>query len=98
MEPLSFFTGIVNFLKDCFTWILKKGGHKIVRLDNFKEEVMEVDSDYPNKSVKCIEETKNGAQFYWSEKYYLGYKKYFEIEGDVCRYFTHRKQILWIKK
>lgn len=98
MEPLSFFTSIANFFKDWFAWVLKKCGYKIVRLDDFKEEVMEVDFDYPNKSAECIEETKNGAKFYWSEKYYIGYKKYFEIEGNVRRYYRHRNQILWIKK
>lgn len=43
-----------------------------------------------------VEEKNRGAKFYWSEKMHPEYEKYFEIEENTRRYFTCRKQILWI--
>lgn len=98
MESLSAITSLINFFKNLPAWILKKFGRKIVKIDDYKDETLEVDFDYASKSPQCIEETKNGAKFYWSEKYHIGYKKYFELDGDTRKYFQHRKQILWIKR
>jgi hypothetical protein len=98
MEPLSVFTSIPKLIKEGFSWALKKCGYKITKLDDYKDEEVEVDFEYPNKSSKCIEETEHGAKFYWSEKYNLGYEKYFEIDGHTRRFFKLRHQFLWIKR
>lgn len=98
MEPLSFLKSILNYFKDWFSWVLRKCGYKIIRLDEYKEEEVVVDFDYTAKSSKCIEESKHGAIFYWSEKYNPGYKRYFEIDGNIRRVFEHNGQYLWIKK
>ena len=98
MEPLSAFTSIPKLIKEGFSWVLKKCGYKITKLDDYKDEEVEVDFEYPNKSAKCIEETERGAKFYWSEKYNLGYEKYFEIDGSTRRFFKLRHQFLWIKR
>ena len=68
MESLSAITSLINFFKNLPAWILKKFDRKIVKIDDYKDETLEVDFDYPSKSPQCIEETKNGAKFYWSEK------------------------------
>lgn len=97
MESFSAFTSLINFFKNLLAWVLKKFGYKIIKADDYKDEILEVDFDYPSKSPQCIEETKNGAKFYWSENYHIGYKKYFEIDGEMRKYFQYRRQILWIK-
>lgn len=98
MEPLSFLSSLLGYIKSSFSWILKKLGYKMVKLDDYKEDEVEVDFDYPTKSSKCIEETKSGATFYWSEKYNIGYERYFEVEKNNRRVFKHRRQYLWIKR
>lgn len=98
MEPLSVFTSIANLIKNWFAIILKKLGYKLVPYDDFINEELEVDFNFPNESPECLEETKKGAKFYWSEKYHLDYEKYFQLQGNVRRYFKMRKQFLWIKR
>ncbi len=78
--------------------ILKKCGKKIVDIDYYKDETVEVDSNYSDRSPECIEEIKNGAKFFWSDKYHSDYEKYFEVQGNVRRYFMDRGRYLWIKK
>ena len=98
MEPLPIFTSLANLIKDCFAIILKKLGYKIVPYDNFIDEELEVDFNFPNDCPDCIEEKRKGAKFFWSKKYRLGYEKYFQLKGNVRRYFKSRNQFLWIKK
>lgn len=85
-------------LKSMAKWLLRKFGYKIVELDDYKEETIPVSRNYSIESAKCIEETRNGSKFYWSEKYYPGYQKYFEIEGNTRKSFMNGKEILWVKK
>jgi len=98
MEPLSVVTSIVNLIKNWFGIILRKVGYKIVPYDDFLNEEFEVDFNFPNVSPECVAEVKNGAKFLWSEKYNLGYEKYFQLSGNVRRYFKMRNQYLWIKR
>lgn len=98
MEPLSVFSTIINTFKNWGAIILKKAGYKITRADDYQEESVEVDLNYPASSPTCKEEESSGATFRWSEKYRSGYEKYFEISENKKRYFEHRRQILWIKR
>ncbi|HVE44787.1 MAG TPA: hypothetical protein VNC84_06610 [Gammaproteobacteria bacterium] len=95
MEPLSFFS-IVNAIKYWSAAILKKLGYKFLRNDDFINEELEVDFNFPNKSPECIKE--KGAEFRWSEKHLLTYEKYFQLEGNTRRYFKMKKNYLWIKR
>jgi len=53
-------------IKDAFTrlqaYLLKKFGKKIVNLDNYREEEVDVKSKYSDISPKCIAEKNNGAR------------------------------------
>jgi hypothetical protein len=98
MEPLSFLATIPKLIKKSFSWVLGRFGYKLARLDDYKDEEVEVGFDYPSKSPKCIKESEHGSKFYWSEKYNLGYEKYFEIDGHTRRFFKIRHQFLWIKR
>ncbi|KTC72527.1 hypothetical protein Lbir_1302 [Legionella birminghamensis] len=85
------------FLK-LHAFILKKFGYKIVKAEDYKDEEVEVDNNYPELSSKCIEEKNQGAKFCWSKKMHSGYEKYFEIECNTRRYFMWKRQFLWIKR
>jgi len=98
MEIHSVFINVINIVKHFFTLILKKFGYKIVPLDNYQEEFVEVNLNYPTESVKCHVEKSNGAKFFWSKKYYFGYTKYYEDEGNMRKYFKCGQEILWIKR
>lgn len=78
--------------------MLKKFGYKLCKLDDFKEETVEVKSSYDKESPKCIEARKNGAEILWNSNYKRGYEKYYEIDGNIKRYFTHLDATLWIKR
>lgn len=98
MEPLSILSSFLGFFKKTITWVFRKIGYKISKLDEYKDETVEVDYNYADSSPPCIKKKNEGVVFAWSEKYKVGYEKYFEITGDTRRYFKHRNLILWIKK
>jgi hypothetical protein len=99
MESLSTLTTIYNAIKNAFSWVLTLFGRKIAKIDEYKDEVVKVKMDYVDSSPQCIQERNNGATFYWSEYHRLGYKKYFEIDGNIRRFFWNdSKQYLMIKK
>jgi hypothetical protein len=98
MDLISGLGVAIQFFKNGFAYVLKKCGLKIVPKDDYKEEVIEVDFEFPNTSPECIEESKKGATFVWSAKLPLGSKKYFQIEDDTKRFFKMRNQYLWIKR
>jgi hypothetical protein len=91
---------IWQLLKKGFYWILDKLGKKIVDKDEFKEETVEVRYEYPEKSDNCIREKENGSLFYWSPALPadIKYERYFEINGNIKRYFTWQRKRLWIKR
>lgn len=95
---IAIFHKIWSVIIKLFKFILKKFGYKVVPNDDYKEEELEVNIDFPSKSPECIEENKAGAKFYWSEKYHLNYDKFFILRGNVRSYFKSGKQYLWIKR
>lgn len=87
-------------IKDAFlklhAYILKLCDKKMVALDDYKEEIVEVDLNYTSPNITADKD--KGAKFRWSKKMHPDYEKYFEIEGNTRRYFTCREQCLWIKR
>ncbi|MCE3045354.1 hypothetical protein [Legionella sp. 16cNR16C] len=98
MDLLSLLLKIKEPFLKLHAFILKKFGYKIVKAEDYKDEEVEVDYNYPELCPKCIEEKNHGAKFIWSKKMRLGYEKYFEIEGNTRRYFICGRQCLWIKR
>ncbi|HAT1882796.1 TPA: hypothetical protein ACRUL4_001305 [Legionella pneumophila] len=91
-----------SFLKDAFlrlhAFILKTLGKKIVALDEFNDEEVEVDFNFPKNSPQCIKEENDGSKFRWAKVMHSGYVRYFEIDGNTRRYFTWKDNQLWIKR
>jgi hypothetical protein len=87
-------------IKDAFlklhAYILKLCGKKMVALDNYKEEIVEVGLNYTSPHITA--DKSKGANFRWSKKMHPDYEKYFEIDGNTRRYFTSKGQLLWIKR
>lgn len=92
MEVISNSSKILNFIN----FLLKKIGYKIVPLSDYNEETRSVNQNYPSVSPEC--QNEKGAEFYWSEKYYPGYEKYFEIKESKKIYFKSGEDTLWIKR
>jgi hypothetical protein len=89
---------ILDHLKGWLDWGLRKRGYKIVKLEDYIEEEVEVDFNYPTESSKCTEAKKKGANFTWSETYNSNYERYYEIDNNIRRKFKCRNLYLWIKK
>ena len=94
MELISIFSKILNLIN----FLLKKIGYKIVPLSDYNEETRQVDQNYARDSSDCQNEKTNGAEFNWSEKYYSGCEKYFEIKENKKIYFKWGEATLWIKR
>lgn len=63
-----------TFLK-FHAYLLKKMGKKIVDLDDYKDEELEVGMNYPEISPQCIEEKNKGAEFGWLNEYHPSYER-----------------------
>lgn len=98
MGPLSALINMLNTVKNIFSWTLKIFNHKIVKINEYQDETIDVKFNYPEISSKCIEEKKKGATFAWSKTYKPDYEKYSEISGNTRRFFRLHNQHLWIKK
>lgn len=98
MEPISFLKVLLKTIPNGFSKVLKIFGRKIVKINEYQEEAIEVDGSYPTTSLKCKEESNNGAVFYWSEIYRPDYERYYEIKDNTRRSFTNLRRILWIKR
>jgi len=97
MEPWSLLETLLKPIKHIGFFLLKKAGYKIVLYDEYKEDTREVEFNFPSTSQKCLKDKDTGAEFFWSENYRDGYKKYFHVEDNQKIYFIHNKQILWVK-
>jgi len=87
-------------IKDAFlklhAYILKLCDKKMVALDDYKEEIIEVDLNYISPHITA--DKNKGAKFRWSKKMHPDYEKYFEIDDNTRRYFVSRGKLLWIKR
>ena len=82
MEISSFITSIAKGIKSIFPWVLKKFGYKLVKDDVYEEEICEITEECLKIYPHCIQEIKNGSEFFWSDQFRYGKKKYWEIHQN----------------
>jgi hypothetical protein len=63
MALSSLLSNLINFLKDWGSSILKKCGYKIVKYEDFKEETLEVNFNYPTQSSIASKKPRMAQNF-----------------------------------
>lgn len=95
MEPVAAAKSVWEIVNS----VLKIFGKKIVDIDKYKDQTYPVKMDYHNQSLECLAEKERGAEFVWSEYEAVGYERYYELHGDIRKYFWNdSKQYLLIKR